>query len=115
MPRWTTSGCTTRFAASGGCRDAGSSGAARGGARRAVRMTTVATARWEMGGEFHLPVEPPGPFHRWPDGAVWFALGRHAVQALLQQLGSLRLWLPDYFCHEVAQSWAEVAEVRVYE
>lgn len=78
-------------------------------------MTTVATARWEMGGEFHLPVEPPGPFHRWPDGAVWFALGRHAVQALLQQLGSPRLWLPDYFCHEVAQSWAEVADVRVYE
>jgi hypothetical protein len=78
-------------------------------------VTAVTAARWEVGGDFHLPVEPPGPYHRWPDGAVWFALGRHAVEGLLRQLGSARLWLPDYFCHEVARSWAQIAEVRVYE
>lgn len=78
-------------------------------------MTAVTTARWELGGEFHLPVDPPGPHHRWPEGAVWFALGRHALQALLERLGSARLWLPDYFCHEVARSWAGLAEVELYE
>ena len=78
-------------------------------------MTAATATRWEVGGEYHLPVDPPGPFHRWPDGAVWFALGRHAVQALKRRLGSQRLWVPDYFCHEVTRSWAELAEVRVYE
>jgi hypothetical protein len=78
-------------------------------------VTAATATRWEVGGEYHLPVEPPGPFHRWPDGALWFALGRHAVQALLRRLGSQRLWLPDYFCHEVARSWAAITEVRMYE
>jgi hypothetical protein len=78
-------------------------------------VTTVTATRWEIGGEFHLPVDPPGPYHRWPDGAVWYALGRHALQALLQRLGAPKLWLPDYFCAEVARSWAEVAQVELYE
>jgi hypothetical protein len=78
-------------------------------------VTAVETARWEVGGEFHLPVDPPGPYHRWPEGAVWFALGRHALQALLPRLGAPRLWLPDYFCHEVAEHWADAAEVQLYE
>jgi hypothetical protein len=68
-----------------------------------------------VGGEFHLPAEAPGPHHRWPEGAVWFALGRHALLALLQRLGAPRLWLPDYFCHEVAERWADVADVQLYE
>jgi hypothetical protein len=75
----------------------------------------VTTERWEIGGEFHLPAEPPGPYHRWPDGAVWYALGRHALEALLAKLRPPRLWLPDYFCHEVASRWAEAAEVALYE
>jgi hypothetical protein len=75
----------------------------------------VAAARWEVGGEFHLPVDAPGPYHRWPEGAVWFALGRHALQALLPRLGAPKLWLPDYFCHEVAEHWRELAEVQLYE
>jgi hypothetical protein len=78
-------------------------------------LTTVTGTRWEVGGEFHLPVEPPGPHHRWPEGAVWYALGRHALQALLQQLGSGKLWLPDYFCDDVARRWADLAEVELYE
>lgn len=76
---------------------------------------TAVTATWEIGGEFHLPVDPPGPHHRWPDGAVWYGLGRHAVRALLRELGSRRLWLPDYFCDEVARSWGELAEIVRYE
>jgi hypothetical protein len=70
---------------------------------------------WEVGGEFHLPVDPPGPYHRWPEGAVWYALGRHAVEALLREVRPPRLWLPDYFCHEVAARWREAAEVELYE
>jgi hypothetical protein len=75
----------------------------------------MATTRSEIGGEFHLPVDPPGPYHRWPDGAVWFALGRHAIHALLRQLHAGTLWLPDYFCHEVAHGWREVVRVALYE
>jgi hypothetical protein len=77
-------------------------------------VSTVAKV-WEVGGEFHLPVDPPGPYHRWPEGAVWYALGRHAVEALLRELRPPRLWLPDYFCHEVAARWREAAEVEFYE
>jgi hypothetical protein len=76
---------------------------------------SAVTKTWEVGGEFHLPVDPPGPYHRWPEGAVWYALGRHAVEALLRQLRPPRLWLPDYFCHEVAARWREAAVVELYE
>jgi hypothetical protein len=76
---------------------------------------TAVVTRWEVGGEFHLPVDPPGPNHRWPEGAIWFALGRHALEALLQRLRPSKLWLPDYFCDEVARSWAGVTELERYE
>jgi hypothetical protein len=78
-------------------------------------VTAVTETRWEVGGDFHLPVDSPGPYHRWPEGSVWYALGRHAVTALLGRLGPRRLWLPDYFCHEVARGWAEAAEIELYE
>jgi hypothetical protein len=76
---------------------------------------TAVTATWEIGGEYHLPVDPPGPYHRWPEGALWYALGRHTLQALLPRIGAPRLWLPDYFCGEVARSWADLAAVELYE
>ena len=78
-------------------------------------MTATVETRWEVGGEFHLPVDSPGPYHRWPETAVWYALGRHALAALIRRVGSPRVWLPDYFCHEVARSWSEVAEIELYE
>jgi hypothetical protein len=78
-------------------------------------VTAVTATRWEVGGEFHLPIEPPGPFHRWPEGALWYALGRHTLQALLARIGAPRLWLPDYFCAEVGRSWGDLAAVEMYE
>jgi hypothetical protein len=78
-------------------------------------VTTVTETTWEVGGEFHSPVETPRPFHPWPRPAVWYALGRHAVESLVGFLGVRTLWLPDYFCHEVAVGWEELVEVRTYE
>lgn len=78
-------------------------------------MTAVTETTWEVGGEFHSPVETPRPFHPWPRPAVWYALGRHAVAALLESLRVRTLWLPDYFCHEVAVDWEARVAVRTYE
>lgn len=78
-------------------------------------MTAVTEQTWEVGGEFHSPVETPRPFHPWPRPAVWYALGRHAVEALVELLRVRTLWLPDYFCHEVAVGWASKVPIRTYE
>jgi hypothetical protein len=73
--------------------------------------------RWELGSEFHWQGLPVGPFLAWPKPVVWYLLGRHALLALLKHLGGSRnLWLPSYFCHEVAQPWAvHVRLLRYYE
>ncbi len=74
------------------------------------------SSRWEVGSEFHWTGLPAGPFSPWPQPASWHLLGRHSVLALLQFLGKTRvLWLPSYFCHDVAQSWAKVAKVQFYQ
>ena len=78
-------------------------------------MTAVTETHWELGGEFHSPVEAPRPFHPWPRPAVWYALGRHAVEGLVELLRPRALWLPDYFCHEVAVGWERLVEIRTYE
>jgi hypothetical protein len=78
-------------------------------------VTAVTETTWEVGGEFHSPVETPRPFHPWPRPAVWYALGRHAADALIESLRLRTLWLPDYFCHEVAVGWRERVELRTYE
>ena len=78
-------------------------------------MTALTETTWEVGGEYHSPVETPRPFHPWPRPAVWYALGRHAVEALLDFLRVRTLWLPDYFCHEVAVGWERRVPIRTYE
>ena len=78
-------------------------------------MSAVADTRWEVGGEFHSPVETPRPFHPWPRPAVWYALGRHAVEALVEQVRPGAVWIPDYFCHEVVPGWERVVRVETYE
>lgn len=59
---------------------------------------------------------PHGSFIPWPEPAVWFLLGRHAVAALLNQLSpaSRRLWLPGYFCHGVADYWRRLVSIVMY-
>jgi hypothetical protein len=78
-------------------------------------VTAVTETRWEVGGEFHSPVETQRPFHPWPRPAVWYALGRHAVEGLVAMLRARTLWLPDYFCHEVAVGWDGLVQLRTYE
>lgn len=74
------------------------------------------TARWELGSEFHWQGLPKGPFLSWPEPAVWYQLGRHAVLALLAKLGEPRvLWLPRYFCQDVTRAWTKKGEARYYD
>jgi hypothetical protein len=60
---------------------------------------------WELGSEFHFAGEPVPPRLAWPQPAVWYMLARHAVAALVKMKLASRpaLWLPSYFCPEVAE------------
>ncbi len=81
-----------------------------------VKRATLPSDRWEVGGEFHWMGLPPGPFIPWPESPRWYLLGRHALVALLQSLpqGSRRLWVPSYFCFDVAEYWRSFLEVATY-
>jgi hypothetical protein len=59
---------------------------------------------------------PSGPFIPWPAAASWYLLGRHALVGVLRLLprGSRRLWLPSYFCFDVADYWKGFIEVVIY-
>jgi hypothetical protein len=59
---------------------------------------------------------PPAPFIAWPEHARWYLLGRHALIALLRSLPDRlrRLWVPSYFCFDVAEYWKSFLEVRTY-
>ena len=59
---------------------------------------------------------PQGPFLALPEPASWFLLGRHAVVALLRSSPrrACRLWVPSYFCFEVAEYWKSFIEVVTY-
>ncbi len=71
---------------------------------------------WEVGSDFHWVGMAPGPFLPWPNPAIWFALGRHAVLQLMKEAGTRRnLWLPNYFCSEVVQAWSASANIHIYE
>ena len=69
--------------------------------------------RWEVGGEFHWCEWPPGPRVPWPKPGAWYALGRHAVAALLR-MKQRRLWIPDYFCHDVVEHWRSSCSLAMY-
>jgi hypothetical protein len=74
------------------------------------------SARWELGSEFHWPGLPEPPLLPWPQPAVWYMLARHAVAAVAQ-MGSRNkrtLWLPSYFCSEVAECCRRYCEICEY-
>ena len=81
-----------------------------------VKRTIPRSDRWEVGGEFHWMGLPPAPLIPWPETACWYLLGRHAVVGLLKSLplGSRRLWVPSYFCFDVADYWKSFIEVATY-
>ena len=81
-----------------------------------IKKATLRSDRWEVGGEFHWMGLPPAPFIPWPNAASWYLLGRHALVALLQLLppGPRRLWVPSYFCFDVADYWRSFIEVATY-
>ncbi|MFY9938418.1 MAG: hypothetical protein WAK33_16185 [Silvibacterium sp.] len=72
--------------------------------------------RWEVGSEFHWMGLPPAPFVSWPEPAAWYLLGRHAVADLLGTLPAIsrHLWVPSYFCQEVAEYWRGFAQITIY-
>jgi len=65
--------------------------------------------RWEQGSEFHWPsaLSPAAASISWPEAASFWGSGRDAFRALLlhgqQTRGWRRLWIPAYFCQEVAK------------
>jgi len=72
--------------------------------------------RWEIGSEFHWMGMAPAPFISWPERASWFLLGRHAVAGLMRSFPSdtRRLWVPEYFCHDVAAYWGGFCSIAIY-
>lgn len=79
------------------------------------KKTEGRSARWEVGGEFHWMAFPRGPFLPWPQPASWYLLGRHAVVDLLRSFCAVpTLWLPGYFCQEIADYWGEFFQTRLY-
>jgi len=70
--------------------------------------------RWELGSEFHWMGLVSEPCLNWPQSALWYALGRHAVTGLASGLKAQAIWVPEYFCHDVAQSWRASLPVRLY-
>lgn len=77
--------------------------------------------RWEHGSEFHWLESLPAPadISPWDDGGLLYGSGRDAMLALLQHgratRGWKRLWLPDYFCQEVAAALATVLPLEIYD
>lgn len=77
--------------------------------------------RWEHGSELHdFPHDPAPPeASPWePDGRL-MGSGRDGLRALLlhgrNQRGWRRLWLPGYFCQEVAAALGEILPLAAYD
>lgn len=64
---------------------------------------------WEMGSEFHWTARQKGPVYQWPAVKLWYALGRDAVISTVKLIQTFNvntaLWVPDYFCPEVLDSF----------
>ena len=73
----------------------------------------------EVGGDFEWVDFPDEESFNWVDRRLWFARGRDAVVALFQRLPSSdrgRLFLPTYFCQDVAASFRRAGiETLLYE
>lgn len=78
--------------------------------------TSNESVRWELGSEFHWPGLPKPPLLPWPQPAAWYMLARHAVAAVAQMESGKKptLWLPSYFCPEVAECCRGCCEIREY-
>ena len=70
--------------------------------------------RWEVGGEFHWMGLPTEPCLSWPASAAWYSLGRHAVTDLAADMKAQAIWVPEFFCHDVAEGWRASLPVRLY-
>jgi hypothetical protein len=82
-----------------------------------IMRDAIRDDRWECGSEFHWCGLADPPFLPWPKDVRSYLLGRHAVAALIQMQSSHRrtLWLPSYFCPEVADACEQLCELREYE
>lgn len=67
--------------------------------------------RWEQGSEFHLmdyELEDAVNDTPWRDSGLLLGSGRDAIRLLLNygmaHRGWLRLWIPEYFCQEIAEA-----------
>ncbi|HET9982412.1 MAG TPA: hypothetical protein VFQ38_02440 [Longimicrobiales bacterium] len=83
----------------------------------------AATRRWELGSEFHYMPGDAGPAAGagapWDEAATCYGSGRDALRALVRhgrsRRGWKRIWLPTYYCPEVAASLADTGvAVRFY-
>lgn len=82
---------------------------------RTVSTEAADSRRWEIGGFFEYCERQRGPSVRWPHPCVFLALARHVVPGILRLNQSIRrLWIPEYFCPEVAQSWSRVVQTVLY-
>jgi hypothetical protein len=75
--------------------------------------------RSEIGSEFHWMDWPETGSIAWRAPNTFYSLGREAVYGVWEILkasqGIRRLFVPDYFCHEVSRSWiARGIQVRYY-
>jgi hypothetical protein len=71
---------------------------------------------WEVGSEFHWCDLPQPPFLPWPAEVRWYLLARHGIAALIQLHSAKKpaLWLPSYFCPEVAEACRSICELFEY-
>lgn len=73
-------------------------------------------SHWELGSEFHWLGLPQPPLHEWHRPAACYMLARHAIADLLRatSAGRRALWLPTYFCPEVAEICRDICAIREY-